>query len=389
MSKIITDIKYSFKETFRDRMNIFWMFGFPIVLFLLFGYIFGAQSGSIMLYYQDNDGSQMSNTFIQALNSTGAIELKNGSGMNLEQMLKDGKVSAYLVIPKGFGENIQTASSGYNSSAGSSTNTSSSGSSANPSIAGSNTVSAGISIYYDKSKPTSMAAISVVQQVANGFNMKMAGAKDVIKVDSKETASSGMNYFDFLLPGILAITIMSAASNMSVGTIARLRSSGVFRKLSTTPLTSREWIAARITTWTILVILSLIVAMFLASLAFNIHPNINLISILLMVIGTALFAGFGITVANFVKNEESAMNAVGLITFPLMFVSGTLIPVENMPWFLQYLAKISPLTYLSEGLRSSMITGNTGEAVIDLAIVAVLGIILFGLGAATFSWKED
>ncbi|HEX3014728.1 MAG TPA: ABC transporter permease [Methanobacterium sp.] len=364
MSRISTDIKYSLKETFRDRMNIFWMFVFPIVLFLLFGYIFGGQSGSITLYYQDNDGSQMSNSFIQALNSTGALELKDGSGMNLEQMLKDGKVSAYLEIPKGFGKDIVTTGSG-------------------------GFPSADLPIYYDKSKSTSMAAISVVQQVANGFNMKMSGAKNIINVNPTEAASSGMNYFDFLLPGILAITIMSAATNMAVGTVARLRSTGVFRKLSTTPLSSKEWIAARITTWTVLVILSLAVAVFLAWLVFDIHPNINLISLLLIVLGTALFAGFGIVVANFVKNEESAMNAVGVITFPLMFVSGTLIPVENMPWFLQYLAKVSPLTYLSEGLRSSMITGNTGDAAINLAIVAVLGIILFGLGAATFSWKED
>lgn len=364
MSRITTDIKYSLKETFRDRMNIFWMFIFPIVLFLLFGYIFGGQSDSITLYYQDNDGSQMSSAFIQSLNSTGALELKDGSGMDLEQMLKDGKVSAYMEIPRGFGQNIAKAGSG-------------------------NLSSAGLLIYYDKSKSTSMAAVSVVQQVANGFNMKMAGAKDIITVNSKEAASSGMNYFDFLLPGILAITIMSAAANMSVGTVARLRSTGVFRKLSTTPLSSKEWIAARITTWTLLVILSLAVAMFIASLAFDIRPNINMISLLLIVLGTALFAGFGIVVANFVKNEESAMNAVGVITFPLMFVSGTLIPVENMPWFLQYLAKVSPLTYLSEGLRSSMITGNTGNAATDLAIVAVLGVILFGVGVATFSWKED
>jgi len=83
------------------------------------------------------------------------------------------------------------------------------------------------------------------------------------------------------------------------------------------------------------------------------------------------------------------MNAVGVITFPLMFVSGTFIPVENMPWFLQYLAKISPLTYLCDCLRSSMITGNSGDAATDLAIIAVIGMVLFGLGAATFNWKED
>lgn len=362
MSRITTDIKYSFKETFRDRMNIFWMFIFPIVLFLLFGYIFGGQSDSTTLYYQDNDGSTMSNTFIQSLGSTGALRLKDGSNMDLDEMLKEGKIATYLIIPGNFGQIIQQSGG---------------------------TSSAGVNMYYDKSKPTSMAVVSVVQQVANGFNMKMSGAHEFITVNSQEAATSGMNYFDFLLPGILAITIMSSAANMSVGTITRLRSIGVFRKLSTTPLSSKEWIASRIITLTVLVILSLAVALFLASLAFDIHPQINVVSLLLVVLGTALFAGFGILVANFVKNEESAMNAVGVITFPLMFVSGTLIPVENMPWFLQYLAKISPLTYLSEGLRSSMITGNTGDAVTDLAIIAVIGIVLFGLGTATFNWKED
>jgi ABC-2 type transport system permease protein len=362
MSKITTDIKYSLKEAFRDRINIFWMFIFPIVLFLLFGYIFGGQSDSITLYYQDNDGSTISNTFIQSLGSTGALHLKDGSNMDLEKMLKEGKISTYLVIPGNFGQVIQQSSGSSN---------------------------AEVNVFYDKSKPASMAVVSVIQQVANGFNMKRSGASEVITVNSQEAVTSGMNYFNFLLPGILAITIMSAAANMSVGTVARLRSIGVFKKLSTTPLTSKEWIASRIITWTVLVILSLAVSLFLASLAFNINPQINVVSLLLVIIGTALFAGFGILVANFVKNEESAMNAVGVITFPLMFVSGTFIPVENMPWFLQYLAKISPLTYLCDGLRSSMITGNSGDAATDLAIIAVIGMVLFGLGAATFNWKED
>lgn len=72
-----------------------------------------------------------------------------------------------------------------------------------------------------------------------------------------------------------------------------------------------------------------------------------------------------------------------------MFVSGTFVPVENMPWFLQYLTKISPLTYLSNGLRSSMITGNYGDGLTNLAIVAGLGILLFGAGTVLFNWKED
>lgn len=201
-------------------------------------------------------------------------------------------------------------------------------------------------------------------------------------------AASGMNYFDFLLPGILAFFIMTA-TQMAAGTIVHYRKSGVFRKLSTTPISNMEWIAARIIMWTILTLLTLAVAIFAAWLIIGIHPNINLISLLLVVAGTALFAGLGILIANFVKNEEAAITVTMGITFLLMLVSGTFIPVDTMSWPLQYLAKISPLTYLSEGLRSSMITGNTGDAVTDLLIVTGIGIVLFGVGTALFNWKED
>ena len=203
-----------------------------------------------------------------------------------------------------------------------------------------------------------------------------------------QSTEAGMNYFDFLLPGILAIFIMTAAQ-MAAGTIVHYRRSGVFRKLATTPISNMEWIAARIIMWTILVLLSLAVAIFVAWLVIGIHPNINLISLLLMIAGTALFAGMGILVANFVKNEEAALSVTAAIIFPLTLVSGTFIPVETMSWFLQYLAIISPLTCLSEGLRSSMITGNYGDGITNLIIVAILGIILFGIGTATFNWKED
>ncbi len=202
-------------------------------------------------------------------------------------------------------------------------------------------------------------------------------------------AASGMNYFDFLLPGILAIFITMTGAQMAAGTIVNYRKSGVFRKLATTPISNMEWIAARIVMWTILTLLSLAVAIFAAWLIIGIHPNINLISLLLMVAGTALFVGFGILVANFIKNEGAAFTVTMGTAFLLTLVSGTFIPVETMPWFLQYLTKISPLTYLSEGLRSSMITGNTGNAVTDLLIVAGLGILLFGVGVALFDWKED
>jgi len=102
-----------------------------------------------------------------------------------------------------------------------------------------------------------------------------------------------------------------------------------------------------------------------------------------------VFSGLGNIIASFVKDEDTATNAASALTFPLMFVSGSFFSVGQMPWFLQSLAEVSPLTYLNNGLRAAMITGNTSDVLNNFAIVGVLGVILFVVGVAVLKWKED
>jgi ABC-2 type transport system permease protein len=365
MSRIISDVKFSLIAYFRNKGALFWTLIFPIILFLLIGYLFGGQSGPLTLYYLDSDGSQMSKAFIGALNQTGVLDLKDGSGTDLAGMLKDGKIAAYVEIPAGWEKNTMMAKASGNASG------------------------VGLQVYYDKSQSTSGVIISVIEQVVNKFNMGLASAQEIITVGTQDVATSNMNFLDFLLPGIIGMSIMSSAVNGTVSTTARNRATGVFRKLATTPISRIEWNAARIINQTIILMLSISISLIVAWLVFGIVPNINAITVLMIIAGGAVFSGLGMILTTFVKDVDSAENAASAITFPLMFVSGSFIPVQNMPWFLQWLADISPLTYLNDGLRSAMITGNYGDAVVNLAIVGVLGIALFAIGVVLLKWKED
>ncbi len=366
MSRILSDVKFSLIAYFRNKGALFWTLIFPIILFLLIGYLFGGLSGGpLTLYYLDSDGSQMSKAFIGALNTTGALDLRDGTGMDLAQSLKDGKISAYVEIPRGFENKMMLAQASENAS------------------------SVGLQVYYDKSQSTSGIIVSIIEQVANKFNINLSGAKEIIMVEPVDVTTSSMRYIDFLLPGIIGMSIMSSAVNGTVSTTARNRATGVFRKLATTPISRVEWNAARIISQTIILMLSVSISLFVAWLVFKIQPNINVITVLMIIAGGAVFSGLGMILTTFVKDVDSAENAASAITFPLMFVSGSFIPVQSMPWFLQFLADVSPLTYLNDGLRSAMITGNYGNAMMDLAIVGVLGIILFAIGAGLLKWKED
>jgi len=358
------DVLCSLKMLFRNKAWIFFTFAFPLVFFLIFGYLLGAPAGATTLYFVDHDNTATSTAFINALNATGAVNLINGSNMDLAQSLKDGNIAIYLDIPQGFENSVMAAKQG-------------------------NTSAENLQIYYDRSKTTSLATVSVIEQVMNGFNLKLEGAKDVMNATTHDEATASISYLEFLLPGIIGMSIMSASLMSTVGLSASNRAKGVFRKLATTPISAVEWNAAKILYQTIVMIIMVALCLLVGLLVFGLHPTINISAIVFVIAGSIVFAGLGMIIASFVKDEEMAGNAASIISFPMMFLSGSLFPVDQMPWFLQIIAKISPLTYLNDGLRAAMITGNSSMILTSMAIVLVLAAVLFGIGVVTLKWKDD
>jgi ABC-2 type transport system permease protein len=78
-----------------------------------------------------------------------------------------------------------------------------------------------------------------------------------------------------------------------------------------------------------------------------------------------------------------------IITFPMMFLSGTFFPITLMPQYLQSFAHVLPLFYVIDGLNSVMIYSNYVQATIDLVVVAVITVIVFVAAARLFKWRED
>lgn len=78
-----------------------------------------------------------------------------------------------------------------------------------------------------------------------------------------------------------------------------------------------------------------------------------------------------------------------LITFPMMFLSGTFFPVDTMPQYLQNFAHVLPLFYVIDGLNQVMIYNNTSQMLYDAAIVLAGAIVVFVLAIVLFKWRED
>jgi ABC-2 type transport system permease protein len=123
--------------------------------------------------------------------------------------------------------------------------------------------------------------------------------------------------------------------------------------------------------------------------AFGAHVALSLYLLPFLVVGPFLFVSLGMLVGTASNSPESAAIVGQLITFPMMFLSGTFFPISIMPTWLQTAAHVFPLFYVVEGLTSVMTYDNVGPAMIDLAIILVIAVVVFVAAVRLFKWRED
>jgi ABC-2 type transport system permease protein len=193
----------------------------------------------------------------------------------------------------------------------------------------------------------------------------------------------------YLLPGIISTCIVFSAISCTAGSIVKYRASGTFRKLMTTPLSSYELNAARIASGMIVVLLSSVVSLLVAWLEFGIAPDVNVVSVLVVLVGSVTFVGMGMVIAYLIDDTDSVNAITYIVVLPLIILSGSLFPVERLPGLLKFPSVISPLTYLNDGLRDAMFGGSLRDAIFSLGICGFLGFMVFVFGVAILMSREN
>jgi len=118
-------------------------------------------------------------------------------------------------------------------------------------------------------------------------------------------------------------------------------------------------------------------------LGVNYHGDLWQIFIFQIVIITGA-VNLGIFISTFARNEFQMVQFIPLILFPQVFLSGVIWPVEQMPNYLQWFAKILPLRYGVDGLRQIMLYGKSlADVGTDLLVLVGFAAIVSVLAALT------
>ena len=190
---------------------------------------------------------------------------------------------------------------------------------------------------------------------------------------------------DFLVPGLLALAVMST-SMVSLGiATAYERYYGALKRLLGSPLPRTSLIAAKTLSVLVIELLQVVMLAAIARLMFGWSPTGSVPAALaVLMLGSAAFAGLGLLMAGSLRAEATLAVANGLYLVFLL-LGGFILPLERLPGVVGAAAHALPAAALTDATRAALGSeGSAQDALGPLALLAVWAVLTMGAAALTF-----
>lgn len=209
--------------------------------------------------------------------------------------------------------------------------------------------------------------------------------------------TGGEDPVTFLVPGVLAISVMSTAFVAQAIQTAFERKYGVLKRLGGTPLSRPAFLAAKTLAVVALLAIQTVLVLGIAAFGLGWSPggtgptgavvgaDVGLVLVALTV-GTFAFTALGLLLAGAVR-AEAALALSNAIFLLLLLVGGVAVDVDELPGALGDLALVTPSGALASALRDALGSGDAASWPLALPVLAVWGIVGAFLAARTFRWE--
>jgi ABC-2 type transport system permease protein len=220
--------------------------------------------------------------------------------------------------------------------------------------------------------------------------MDVAGGERAPAATTQPIESLDIDYIDFFVPGILAMSLMNSGVIGLSTAFVTYREKGILRRIKVTPFSLTSFILARIVTTLIIAVIQAVVLIGLGVLIYDLTLRGNPLLILLAImVGGLAFLAIGFALSGIARNTETAASYANLMTFPMLFLSGTFFPIDSLPVWLQGLTRILPLRYLIDALREPMMRGKgIGEVWLDLLVLLGVFAVAMAVAVRFFKWES-
>ena len=166
------------------------------------------------------------------------------------------------------------------------------------------------------------------------------------------------NYVDFMVPGILIMTVLFGSSWSGVSLLREISAGSVDRML-VAPVSRVAIVLSRVMHSAVQVLaqtLIILIVVWVMGSTISMNPiNVVLALTVIFLLGVG-FAALSNGFAIILQREEPLVMIGNLMTLPLMFFSSALVPTEFMPKWIQLIATVNPISYAVESVRAILTT---------------------------------
>jgi ABC-2 type transport system permease protein len=348
----------------RNRAALFFSLFLPLIIMLIFGVLNFEGATTIELGLVDEAQNEASSRLSQGLEAYDYIELSSGSRDAELAALEVGDLDFVLAIPSGFDPQPGQES--------------------------------GLVAYAATADPQqTQVAQGLLQQAVGqalfapvGGGTPPGGVLGAPPVRFESVASRDLAYIDFLVPGIVGMTVMQLGLFSVAFGFVQLKRTGALRRLFATPTSPAYFLAAQVGSRMIIAFVQVAI-LFGIGIWFGLQMFGDYLSLAVIVLlASIIFLAVGFAIAGWAKNEDQAAPVANLISLPMLFLSGVFFPRDAMPEFLANITQFMPLTYVNEALRAVVNEGagltSLGPQLLGMGVWVV---ITFLLAVRLFKWE--
>jgi ABC-2 type transport system permease protein len=349
------------KEFLRDRLALFWTLAFPILIIVVFGVVFsGDNSTTFDIGVAAEDRGAVGQALSKTFNTVPAFKVTEGTRDGLLDQLRHGKLRVVVVIPDGLSAAVGAGKP------------------------------AQVQVHYDPANQTTAQVVfAIIAKVVDDFDQQTTGRHPLLSVAPVSATSQDLRVIDFLLPGILGMSLMQLGLFATAPQLVHLREQQVLRRIGATPLPRATLLAAqvlhRLTIGLAQALLTILVGVLLFK--FRISGNLAVVAGFI-VLGALTFIALGYLIAGLAKTSESVNGITQVFGFPMMFLSGLFTPLDLMPAWIKPVSAALPLTYLADALRQIMVGAAPSFGLtLDFGVLAAWLVVCAVLAVRFFRWE--
>jgi len=368
MKQFVSFVRKEFAHIFRDAWTMIILLVLPVLMLFLFGYALSTEvkRTGIAVYDPSRDG--VTGELVRLLGAGDSFRVTEilSTPDDIEKVLRKTGTGLVVVFSPAFAENMQNGGD------------------------------AQIVLVTDGTDPnTAVTVASYAANIISGYPLRSSTAVRSpfrIEVVRKFLYNPGMKSAYNFVPGVMGMVIMLICAMMTSVSIAREKETGTMELLLVSPMNPLVIILSKAVPYFVLSCVNLATILAMAVFVLGVPIAGSLVTLILLSLAYIFVSSaIGLLVSSVAATQVVALLVSGMaLMMPVMYLSGMMFPIENMPWFLQAVSQLLPAKWYISAVKKIMIKGLGFKSIIgETSVLTAMAVVLVAASLKKFKTRLE